>query len=238
MTYDGTNVTGYVDGTQVSQHAQSGNGVNCAPDGGSAIGSAVSGGPINGFDGTIDETGVWSHALSSAEVSQLYSGGTGLQSAFLTQNGVSEASYVAADANGDGVNDVSLMYSSTGSGPTGGTINSTQLGTTTPDYWAGTSTTTYNNYPPWERGVRFLDVNADGKADVVRGYFDSTNQHAGKRAAAQHLLGHHQRLQLDCDFQHDDGAYAHQRPYELLEARRKLRQSLGCDRQRQHPHQQ
>ena len=95
-------------------------------------------------------------------------------SPFLTQNGVSESSYVVADANGDGINDVSLMYSSTGNGPTGGTINGTQLGTTTPDYWAGTSTSTYNNYPPWERGMRFVDTNGDGKADVVRGYFDST----------------------------------------------------------------
>jgi hypothetical protein len=93
-------------------------------------------------------------------------------SPFLTQNGVSESSYVVADANGDGVNDISLMYSSNGTNPTGGSINSTQLGGSTPDYWAGTGTSTYNQYPPWERGVRFLDVNADGKADVVRGYFN------------------------------------------------------------------
>jgi hypothetical protein len=93
-------------------------------------------------------------------------------SSFLTQNGVSESSYVVADANGNGINDVSVMY---GVSPMGGLINGTQLGSATPDYWAGTSTTPYNNYPPWERGVRFVDVNADGKADVARGYYDNSS---------------------------------------------------------------
>ena len=78
---------------------------------------------------------------------------------------------MVADTNGDGVNDVSVMY---GVSPMGGLINGTQLGSATPDYWAGTSTTPYNNYPPWERGIRFVDVNADGKADVVRGYYDNS----------------------------------------------------------------
>jgi RHS repeat-associated protein len=83
MTYDGTNVAGYVDGAQVSQQAQSGNGVSCAPDGWSSVGAGVSGGSVvNGSDGTIDETGVWSRALTSTEVSQLYNSGAGQQYPF------------------------------------------------------------------------------------------------------------------------------------------------------------
>ena len=38
-------------------------------------------------------------------------------SSFLTQNGVSESSYVIADTNGNGINDVSVMYSSNGTAP-------------------------------------------------------------------------------------------------------------------------
>jgi hypothetical protein len=41
------------------------------------------------------------------------------------------------------------------------------------EYWAGQSVTC-PNYPPVERGVRFLDDNGDGKPDVIRGYHDYT----------------------------------------------------------------
>src|SRR5262249_40393678 len=46
-------------------------------------------------------------------------------------------------------------------------------GATSPEYWAAL----YPSLAPLERGVRYIDVNGDGKADVVRGWVDdSTSQ--------------------------------------------------------------
>jgi hypothetical protein len=39
-----------------------------------------------GFDGMIDEIGVWSRALTSGEVTQLYNSGAGLQYPFTSNN--------------------------------------------------------------------------------------------------------------------------------------------------------
>lgn len=74
-TYDGTDIKMYVNGTQQG-------GTVTATAGGSVLTDAFCiGATGNGFVfGSIyaDEVGVWSRALSAAEVTELYNGGTGL----------------------------------------------------------------------------------------------------------------------------------------------------------------
>mgnify|MGYP001564181253 CR=1 FL=1 len=84
MTYDGTNIRGYLNGSLVAgPTAQSGNGNSSCPDTYyTSIGSMVSGGFINNTDGSIDEVGVWSRALTGSEITSLYNGGIGRQYPF------------------------------------------------------------------------------------------------------------------------------------------------------------
>ncbi len=75
LTYDGTNVSGYVDTVAIGNLATSG-------DGASGGANLVEVGRAHGFtdncvDGTMDEVGVWSRVLNSTEVGQLYNGGAG-----------------------------------------------------------------------------------------------------------------------------------------------------------------
>ena len=64
------------------------------------MGSQISGwfGPTF-FDGAIDEVGIWSRALSSPEVTQLYNGGTGLSFPYLTGIGTLIDGYYKLDGN-------------------------------------------------------------------------------------------------------------------------------------------
>jgi YD repeat-containing protein len=73
---------------------------------------------------------------------------------FVSTNSVLGQAYVVADTNGDGINDVS-HYTSGGQ----------------PEYWAS-SISANPWYSPVERGTRFIDVNSDGKADLIRGWED------------------------------------------------------------------
>lgn len=73
VTYDGTNGQVYINGSSVAgPTAVSGNGTSCGSDG-SQIGAGQGG--TGTFDGMADEVGVWSRALSSTEISQLYNSG-------------------------------------------------------------------------------------------------------------------------------------------------------------------
>jgi len=83
------------------------------------------------------------------------------------------SSYALADINGNGINDETLLMPAPmygyiypdNSGP--GSILLKDLGDTSPEYWAELSSLT-----PLERGVRYIDINGDGKADVIRGWVD------------------------------------------------------------------
>ncbi len=85
-TYDGTNVRGYVNGSLVAgPTAASGSGSSVMTNGlgigdrfyaGSALGNKIS--------AKLDEVGVWSRALSGAEITSLYNGGIGVQYPFGT----------------------------------------------------------------------------------------------------------------------------------------------------------
>src|SRR5262249_34021340 len=89
------------------------------------------------------------------------------------------AAYTVGDTEGDGINDVALFMPGNGNGflwsnNSASAIAVPNASSPPPEYWAGTG---YPNSPPLERGVRYIDTNGDGKADVVRGWKDdSTGQ--------------------------------------------------------------
>lgn len=80
LTYDGTTVTGYINGISIGTIAASGNGSGTNLDN-FAIGAAIGSG--NYVKGVMDEVGVWTRALSSTEVSQLYNSGSGFSYPFV-----------------------------------------------------------------------------------------------------------------------------------------------------------
>jgi hypothetical protein len=93
-------------------------------------------------------------------------------------NIISQA-YVVGDTDGDGINDVNLFMGGAGNGfmwhdNATSAIAVPDGSHAPPEYWA---TTPYPPGPPVERGVRYLDINGDSMADVVRGWQDlSTGQ--------------------------------------------------------------
>ena len=88
------------------------------------------------------------------------------------------SAYVVADSEGDGINGISILYLDGGSNK--GKIISPDGNTTTnltspapPEEWSNSGGgAPLPTYLADERGVRYLDVNADGKPDVVRGIKD------------------------------------------------------------------
>jgi FG-GAP-like repeat/Salmonella virulence plasmid 65kDa B protein len=91
--------------------------------------------------------------------------------------GASGQAYTIADANGDGINDVTVSWKA----GTGNPINSTvydkaQSGAgahtvSIPAAWG--TTASICGVQPEELGTRYVDVNADGKADVAQGGWDN-----------------------------------------------------------------
>lgn len=96
---------------------------------------------------------------------------------FVSQGGtrIAGPGWIVADANGDGKNDISVFYQNiyTGAIEGGVAADGSASGTsvTPPTYWAG-QTQGDDSHPGGERGVRYVDVNADGKADIVQGLYD------------------------------------------------------------------
>lgn len=75
VTYDGTNVKGYVDGVYINQQASSGDGTSTGAVDELNIGSLRS--SASYASAIIDDVAVWGRALTDAEVLQLYQTGTG-----------------------------------------------------------------------------------------------------------------------------------------------------------------
>lgn len=111
------------------------------------------------------------------------SGGSGI--------GLWGPSYIAADVNGNGINDVTESHYSVDDNPPlahaqiyldqGGSSQWNQSASV-PEYWS------YVNYQfmqwPTESGVRYFDINGDGKVDVVKG---NKNDQAGTKTAAESI---------------------------------------------------
>lgn len=77
--------------------------------------------------------------------------------------------YLAADSNGNGIDDINRFYDQQDGSGLHAEIYADQTSysnsTVPPQYWAvGTG--------PNEQGTRFMDVNGDGKPDLIRGYGD------------------------------------------------------------------
>lgn len=84
--YNGTNLIIYVDGASNGSVAWANNPAFAATNY-IRIGCRNASGTDGNFvNGTIDEVAVWSRAITAAEVSQLYNGGSGLQYPFYSQN--------------------------------------------------------------------------------------------------------------------------------------------------------
>ena len=87
--------------------------------------------------------------------------------------------WVYADVNGDGTTDSAVLYQSPYNGQLYNSIcpnnNSSGCGgaSQTPSYWASQSNGA-DPYPAQETGTRFVDLNGDGKADVVQGVYNYT----------------------------------------------------------------
>lgn len=85
LTYDGTTLEGYVNGSSIGTLATSGDGasagINQFDIGEGGMFAATSYASID-----ADEVGIWSRALTSTEVTSLYNGGAGLQYPFTVAN--------------------------------------------------------------------------------------------------------------------------------------------------------
>ncbi len=78
ITYDGVNVSFYIDGAFDSSVAL---GAIIPATGGEIIGAATNG-AANFFNGVIDEVGFWTRVLTAAEITALYNSGSGLSYPF------------------------------------------------------------------------------------------------------------------------------------------------------------
>lgn len=81
-TYDGTTMRLYVNATEVATASSTGNGTIDAGYG-PQFGFGVFG-AAEYMDGRVDETGLWSRALTGSEITELYNSGTGTTYPFTT----------------------------------------------------------------------------------------------------------------------------------------------------------
>lgn len=77
MSYDGSSITAYVNGVSVGSASASGDGAGTAVQGFNIGRDSVAGGGPFYANAIIDETGIWSRALSADEVLQLFNSGRG-----------------------------------------------------------------------------------------------------------------------------------------------------------------
>lgn len=74
LTYDTTNIRGYVNGIQVGTSTASGSGTSDVFNGFQVLNAPAY---ANYFSGLVDETAVYNRAITQTEITDLYNGGTG-----------------------------------------------------------------------------------------------------------------------------------------------------------------
>ncbi len=84
ITYSSNTITAYINGSSVGTGSASGSGSSSITDTGLTLnGRYYTGGtPINLTTELVDEVGIWSRALTGAEITQLYNAGAGMSYPF------------------------------------------------------------------------------------------------------------------------------------------------------------
>lgn len=107
LTYDGTNIKGYLDGVEVASAAASGNGTGTYT-GLFQLGSYVG---VQHSSSIIDEAAIWSRAISSTEVSEINNSGNSLPyGSFTSGHKTNLISYWKLDATSTVQNSKFLMF--------------------------------------------------------------------------------------------------------------------------------
>ena len=158
LTYDGVNINGYVNASSViAPTAASGNGTSADSYTGFTLGlNPRIGGSYTSAH--IDEIGVWSRALTTGEVTQLYAGGLGIQYPF---------SYFWVGGTGTWDTSTSTHWSSTSGGAGGAGVPTS----TTPVVFDANSGTGITNT---SGTISCSSINCTGFAGIL-GFNDTTN---------------------------------------------------------------
>ena len=146
-----------------------------------------------------------SNLVSLPATSFTYASSTGQ---FYTLNGVTSAAFQVADTNGNGINDRNEFYSP-------GCVNGVcttglhiYMDSTTyvdhyndsqspPGFWASSPGDT-----PDEHGTRYVDINGDGKPDVVNGWKDNVTPAYSNYSVALNTYATSYRYRMDLNDNH------------------------------------
>lgn len=114
---------------------------------------------------SVQENGWDDNNVETVEPAMMFSY-VNATSSFVTQNGACGPACVVADSNGDGINDVNVFYQTGGSNAAN--INGVGQSFSPPLVWAASS----NGFVPYEDGVRYVDINGDGRPDLIEGVYN------------------------------------------------------------------
>lgn len=155
-------ITASVNGTQVRRYA---------------LGYVAGNNGVRSLLSSVQRTGRDDNGVELSEPATTFSYSATSTSFVSESPGVPNSAYVAADADGNGRNDLSIYYVNTA--PDGQHVYYVHDGESVdtvssmpPTTWGKFNSNLPVPYFPQEIGTRFLDVNGDGKADIVRGWQD------------------------------------------------------------------
>jgi RHS repeat-associated protein len=124
---------------------------------------------------SIQENGWDDNGTETAEPAMTFSY-VDATSSFVTQSDdVYGAAYAVADTEGNGVYDVNAFYKNTFGGSNIAQINGSNTSYVPTLVWATNGGSGPGGLIPYEDGVRYIDVNGDGKSDIIEGIWNYTN---------------------------------------------------------------